>query len=115
MRLIAVLTAVVALAFAFATGAAEKERTVEKESKSVTLTLTKAQAEEIKNAKGKDVKIELTKSQINAIKNAGDVTNVVKTVTLNSTHLRTGDKIVVGWFPPDTIDDPVRMDPQPSP
>lgn len=86
--------------------------------KTVTITLTEAQAEAVSNAKGQDIEINLTKEQVNTITKAayariGMPDHVsFKTITLNTAHLRTGNKVVVGYHPPDTIDDPIEIQPE---
>ncbi len=85
--------------------------------KTVTITLTEAQVEAVSSAKGKDIEINLTKEQINTITRVayariGMPDHVgFKTITLNTTHLMTGDKVVVGYHPPDATDDPLKVEP----
>ena len=110
MRFLIILGVAVSIAAAFA---AEPPTW-----KTVTITLTEAQVEAVSNAKGKDIEINLTKEQINTITRVayariGMPDHVgFKTITLNTTHVRTGDKVVVGWFPPDTVDDPLEVQPE---
>jgi 3-isopropylmalate dehydratase small subunit len=109
MRFLIVIVVAVSIAAAFA---AEPPTW-----KTVTITLTNAQAEAVAAAKGKDIEINLTKEQINTITKAAYVrigipdTVGFKTITLNTAHLRTGNKVVVGYHPPDTTDDPIKVEP----
>ncbi|UCE26247.1 MAG: hypothetical protein JSW52_07740 [Candidatus Coatesbacteria bacterium] len=86
--------------------------------KTVTITLTNTQAEAVSNAKGEDIEINLTKEQVNTIAKTAYVrigipdTVGFKTITLNTAHVRTGNKVVIGYFPPDTADDPIELQPE---
>ena len=86
--------------------------------RTVTITLTNAQAEAVSNAEGEDVEINLTKEQVNTITKAaytriGLPDHVVfKTITLNTAYVRTGNKVVIGYFPPETVDDPLDLRPE---
>jgi hypothetical protein len=110
MRFFIILGVAVSIAAAFAAEPSAR--------KTVTITLTNAQAEAVSNAKGEDVEINLTKEQVNTITKAAYVRIglpdhvTFKTLTLNTTHLRDGNKIVVGYHPPDTADDPLEIQPE---
>ena len=109
MRFLIILGVAVSIAAAFA---AEPPTW-----KTVTITLTKAQVEAVSNAKGNSIEINLTKEQINTITKAAyariGIPDTVgfKTITLNTADLRTGDKVVVGYHPPDATDDPLKVEP----
>ena len=115
MRLLIISAVVFSLAVAFSANAAEDERGSEKEVKTVTITLTKAQADAVKNARGKSVTVTLTKEQISAINNSISEFKVNKEIALSSANLMSGDSIVLELRAPDDITSYLKMDPQPSP
>ncbi|UCE26638.1 MAG: hypothetical protein JSW52_09855 [Candidatus Coatesbacteria bacterium] len=101
MRLAIFVTAAFATAFTLAGAVddwAEAEIVGSYEHKSViSFELTEAQLTAVENAKGEDVEIKLTEKQIRAIVKATGFEDVRKTATLNSTHLRSGNKVVLGF------------------
>lgn len=114
MRLTTTLVLTLALLVMFITAVAvyAKERT-----ETVTITLTEAQAKSVDNARGSNVNIQLTEGQIKTIASSVPEFNL-KTLTLNSTHLRSGNTVLLELLVPDDLTDPkarISMDPQPSP
>jgi hypothetical protein len=118
MRLAIFVTVAFVTAFTFAGAVedwAEAEIAGSYEHKSaISFELTEAQLTAVENAKGEDVEIELTENQIRALVEATGFENVRKTVTLNSTHLRSGDEVVLPCtiilgVPPQPPDDPYKL------
>jgi hypothetical protein len=86
--------------------------------KTITITLTETQAGAVSDAKGEDIEINLTREQINTIVSIAYARTSLpghielKTLTLNTTHLRAGNQVVVGYRPPDTADDQLEVHPE---
>jgi hypothetical protein len=86
--------------------------------KTVIITLTETQAGAVSEAKGEDIEINLTREQINTIVSIAYARTglpghiELKTLTLNTAHLRAGNQVVVGYRPPDTADDQLEIQPE---
>ena len=117
MRLTTTLVLTLALLVMFITAVAvyAKERT-----ETVTITLTEDQAKSVANARGSNVEVQLTDAQIKSIYKscAHEPPTWSVKVTLNTSHLRSGDTVLLELSVPDDLTDPnarIGMDPQPSP
>lgn len=115
MRLLVILTAVAALTFAFTAGAGETERGGKTTTETITIELTKAQADAVKNARGKSATITLTKEQVKAIGNSISGYDINQELTLTTANVSSNNTVILELRAPDDLTSYLKMNPQPSP